>query len=219
MLVALAGGLLSFFSPCVWPLYPAYLTQVATAADGRALRGAALFSVGFTVIFVTLGASASLVGRALAAYELPLEKVGGVLILLLGLALAGVLPQAWLGTPRRPGWRPQGLGPWTALLLGMAFAFGWTPCVGPILASILVLAGDARRLGRGVGLLLAYSAGFAVPFLALALAAGRGAVLLPRLRRWLPQVQRAGGLLLAALGVLVFTGSLASIATYLYGRI
>jgi cytochrome c-type biogenesis protein len=218
-LIALAGGLLSFFSPCVWPLYPAYLAQVATAAEGSAPAGAALFSLGFTVVFVALGASASAVGHWLAAYQLPLQKVGGLLIVLLGLALAGVLPESWLGGPRAVGWRARSAGPWAPVVLGMAFAFGWTPCVGPVLASILVLAGDTRRLGAGVGLLFAYSAGFALPFLALAAVAGGGRRALPGLARWLPALHRVGGLLLAALGVLVFTGSLASIATYLYGRL
>ncbi len=218
VLIAAAGGLLSFFSPCVWPLYPAYVAQVATA-QGRAAAGAALFSLGFTIVFVALGASASGVGRWLAAFHLPLEKVGGVAIFLFGLALAGLLPETWLGNPRTTGWRPRAPGPWTAVMLGMAFALGWTPCVGPILASILVLAGDAHRVGAGVALLCAYSAGFAAPFLALAVAAGRGQRVLPALGRWLPVLQRAGGVLLAALGVLVFTGSLSAIAAYLYARI
>lgn len=217
--VAALGGLLSFFSPCVWPLYPVYVAQVATAGGRRPAAGAALFSLGFTAVFVALGATASALGRFLQAYQLPFEKVSGVLIVVLGLALAGLLPESWLGNPHPVGWRPRGGGPAAAVLLGMAFAFGWTPCVGPVLASILVLAGDARRLGPGIGLLLAYSAGFALPFLGLAAMVARGPRLLGGLGPWLPRLQRVGGVLLAGLGVLVFTGSLAEIATYLYGRI
>lgn len=219
VLVAVAGGLLSFFSPCVWPLYPVYVAQVAAADEGRAMAGSAAFTLGFTLIFVALGASASALGHWLQAYQVPLQKVSGVLIVVLGLALAGVLPERWLGGPRVVDYRPQGSGPWTALFLGMAFAFGWTPCVGPVLASILLLAGNTAHAAAGAGLLLAYSAGFAAPFLGFAALAARGRRILPGLARHLPALQRAGGLLLTALGVLVFTGTLASIATYLYGRV
>jgi cytochrome c-type biogenesis protein len=218
LLVALAGGLLSFFSPCVWPLYPAYVAQV-TAAGGRAAAGAALFSLGFSAVFVALGASASEVGQWLHAYHLPLEKVAGAVIVLFGLALAGILPESWLGQPRGLAVGPRAPGAGTALLLGMAFAFGWTPCVGPILASILALAGSGRSLGAGLALLSAYSLGFALPFLALACAASRGARLPGGVARFLPAARRAGGVLLSALGVLVFSGGLSSISSFLYARI
>jgi cytochrome c-type biogenesis protein len=220
VLVAFAAGVFSFFSPCVWPLYPAYVAQAAAAGRAGAVPASAAFAAGFTAVFVALGASASALGHWLQAYQLPLQKVSGLLIVLLGLALAGILPEHWLGTPRAlaaPGGRSGTGGPWSAALLGMAFAFGWTPCVGPVLASILLLASSTAHLLAGTGLLLAYSAGFAVPFLGLAALAARGARLLPGLGRWLPHLQRAGGLLLAVLGVLVFTGSLASLSTYLYG--
>ncbi len=219
VLVAFAGGLLSFFSPCVWPLYPAYVAQLAAAEQRRAMAGAAAFTLGFTAVFVALGLSASALGHWLAAYQVPLQKVSGVLILILGLALAGILPERWLGGPRVIDYRPRQSGPWTAIFLGMAFAFGWTPCVGPVLASILLLAGNSTHAAAGGGLLLAYSAGFAVPFLGFAAMVARGRRLLPGLGRHLQAIQRAGGVLLAALGVLVFTGTLASIATYLYGRV
>ena len=217
VLIALAGGLLSFFSPCVWPLYPVYVAQL-TAAERRAAPGAALFSLGFSAVFVALGASASAVGQWLHAYHLPLEKVAGAAIVVFGLALAGLLPESWLGQPRRASLRPTAPGPGTALLLGMAFALGRTPRVGPILASILLLAGSGRSLASGIGLLSAYSLGFALPFLALAVFASRGVRALPGLGRWLPALQRGGGVLLAALGVLVWSGALSTISTFLYDR-
>lgn len=219
VLVSFGAGLLSFFSPCVWPLYPAYVGQVAAAEEGRALRGALLFSIGFAVVFIALGASASAVGEWLAAYHLPLEKVGGVLILALGLALAGLLPERWLGNPRPLARRGQPVGPWATACLGAAFAFGWTPCVGPVLASILLLAGSAAHVLVGTALLSAYTLGFAVPFLGFAVVVSRGRRVLPGLGRALPLLRRAGGLLLAALGVLVFTGALSALSTYLYSRL
>lgn len=213
-LVAFAGGLLSFFSPCTWPLYPAYVGQVATCGRGT-LTGAALFTTGFTLVFLGLGASASAVGHWLAAYHLPLRQVGGLLIIAMGLALAGILPGRLLGQPHHLRARPAG-GAWAPLALGMAFAFGWTPCIGPVLASILLLAGRSASLVKGALLLLAYSAGFALPFLAFAALIGQGVS--PRIGRALPAVARAGGWLLAGLGVLVVSGALSTVGTYLYGR-
>jgi len=219
VLVAFGAGLLSFFSPCVWPLYPAYIGQVATADDGRALRGALMFALGFAAVFVALGASASALGRWVADYHLPLQKVSGTLIFALGLALAGLLPERLLGNPRAVGYRPQSAGPWTAAFLGAAFAFGWTPCVGPVLASILLLAGNAAHLLTGTALLFAYTLGFAVPFLGFAALVARGRRVLPGIARFLPALRRVGGALLVALGILVFTGTLSAISTYLYSRI
>lgn len=218
-LVAFGAGLLSFFSPCVWPLYPAYVGQVATADEGRALRGALFFALGFTAVFVALGASASALGQWLAAYHLPLQKVSGTLIFALGLGVAGLLPERLLGNPRAVGYRPRTAGPWAATFLGAAFAFGWTPCVGPVLASILLLAGSAEHVLTGTALLAAYTLGFAVPFLGFAALVARGRRVLPGLGRFLPLLQRIGGALLALLGVLVFTGSLAALSTYLYARL
>lgn len=214
-LAGFLGGLLSFFSPCTWPLYPAYLGQVA-AAGRRPLAGSLLFAAGFSAVFVALGASAGAVGGWLQTYRLPLRQVSGLLIVVLGLAMAGLLPVRLLGQPHRV---PAGGGatPAGAVALGAAFGFGWTPCVGPVLASILLLAGGAGGAVRGMALLGAYAAGFAAPFLAFAVLAARGRRL-PPVAGALPALQRASGVLLAALGVLVLTGALADVATYLYGR-
>ncbi len=217
--IALVGGTVSFFSPCVWPLYPAFLAQLGSAGPRRAVGGASLFTLGFTLIFMALGASASALGRWMLAYRLPLDKVGGILIFALGLGLAGVLPARLLGNPRGVDYRPQRVGPGTSVLLGAAFALGWTPCVGPVLASILLLAAGTAHLGRATLLLGLYSLGFAVPFLVLAAVAARGQRLWPGLGRYLPAVQRISGLLLSALGIMVFTGTLTMISTYLYASL
>ncbi len=214
LLIAFAGGLVSFFSPCTWPLYPAYLGQISVGGR-RPLAAAGLFATGFTAVFLGLGASATAVGHWLSAYHLPLRQVSGLLILVLGLAMAGLLPQRLLGQPRHVATHPSAR-PWGALAMGAAFGFGWTPCIGPVLASILLLAGHAASLGRGAFLLLAFAAGLAGPFLLLAALLGHG--FRPRIGAALPLVSRAGGLVLAALGVLVLTGGLSALATYLYGR-
>jgi cytochrome c-type biogenesis protein len=213
-LVAFVAGLYSFFSPCAWPLYPAFLGQVA--AGGRRLAGAALFAAGFSLVFVALGASASAAGAWLQAYRLPLRQLSGAAIVVLGLAMAGLIPGRLLGQPHRPA-LPTAGGPWAPLVLGAGFAFGWTPCVGPVLASILLLAGGTASLSRGTALLGAYALGFAAPFVGLAALAARGARL-PRVARALPAASRAGGLVLAGLGLLVLTGTLSTLATYLRGR-
>ncbi len=219
LLVAFVGGLVSFVSPCVWPLYPAYIAQVAATQRGRTLLAAALFTVGFTAVFVGFGLSASALGTWLRTYQLPLQKAGGMLILLLGLTVSGILPERLLGGPRGVNWKAPGTGPLAALAMGAAFAVGWTPCVGPVLASILVLAGTSGGTAAGAGLLLAYSAGFAAPFLLFSAVAARSPNLLPRLGPTLPWLRRISGLGLAALGVLVFTGQLQSLSTYLFNRL
>lgn len=230
LLVAFGGGLVSFVSPCMWPMYPAYLTYLAgaPAAEGgqwslpsrRLLVGRAiLFLVGFGLVFVALGITASAIGQALAGYQVALRKVSGLLIVAFGLAMAGVLPYWVLGTERRLGYapvRPSGIG---AMALGAAFAFGWTPCVGPVLASILLLTSLSASVPKGVGLLLVYTAGFAVPFLLVAAFLGRAKGLLRRLAPAVPWIARGSGLLMAGLGVLVYTNYLSVISWALYARL
>lgn len=229
--IAFAGGVISFVSPCMWPMYPAYLSYLAAggqsdARDGwvppdrRLLLGrAGLFLIGFGLVFVALGATASAVGQALAAYQVALRKVSGLLIIAFGLAMAGVLPYWVLGSDRRLGYhplRPTKLG---TIALGAAFAFGWTPCVGPVLASILLLTSVAANLSVGVTLLLAYTAGFAVPFLLVAVFVGKAEGMLRRLGPAVPWIARASGVLLAGLGVLVYTNYMSVISWALYSRL
>lgn len=208
--LALAAGILSCTSPCTLPLIPGYLGYMSgvSSARGRAVGAALLFVLGFSLVFTALGAAASGLGGLLLDHRDIIEKVAGAAIVLLGLFVLGLVRPALLLREERPLLRMVRPGPGGALLLGMAFAFGWTPCIGPVLAAILLLAGDQGTLASGAGLLLVYSVGMGIPFVLAAL-------LLDRFRgvtRWLREhgaaLNAVGGVLLIGMGALVFVGRL-----------
>ncbi|HET7488376.1 MAG TPA: cytochrome c biogenesis protein CcdA [Acidimicrobiales bacterium] len=224
--VAFAAGVVSFLSPCVLPLVPGYLSlmsgvgtaelAVATRADTRRLlRSTLLFVAGFTVVFVCLGATASAIGRALSDHQLGLDRIAGVVVIVMGLAMAGVMAPRLFAQERRFDVRPSRLGGWAAPVMGMAFAFGWTPCIGPVLASVLAFASKDATLGRGVSLLLAYSIGLGVPFVAAGVAFGRLAGALGWVRRRAHAINVASGLLLAAFGVLLLTNRVTRMSNFM----
>jgi cytochrome c-type biogenesis protein len=215
--VAFSAGLFSFLSPCVLPLFPSYLSfitgmsvadlsaELSPAVRRRVLVHALVFVLGFSLVFVGLGASFSAVGQFLLDYRDWIRLVGGALIVIFGLYIAGVFRLGIFG--RTAQWqiseKPAGyLG---TLLVGVTFAIGWTPCVGPILGAILSLAGTAETVSRGVGLLVAYSAGLGLPFLLSAIALGSFLKFFKRYRPFIPTVERAAGVLLVVVGVLVIT--------------
>ena len=221
--LAFAAGLLSFLSPCVLPLLPAYLsfmTGLTTAELSDSDRSTAsvmvpalLFVVGFSIIFVGLGASASLLGQLLVQYRGIIEKVAGLLVIAFGVLMLGVIKVPWLyGEMRADMGRSRSFGRGAALVMGMAFAAGWTPCVGPILGSILALAGSSGSAAKGALLLLAYSAGLGVPFLLVALLFGRVKPILAWLNRNSLVINRVAGVILIAVGVLIFSGRLGLLA-------
>jgi len=222
--VAFGAGVISFLSPCVLPLVPSYLsmmTGVSTAelasagrlGQKRLLGSTLLFVAGFTVVFATLEATASGIGQSLQSHQRGLDQVAGGLIVVAGLVFAGVLKPSWLMRERRFEVSPARLGPWAAPVMGMAFAFGWTPCIGPVLAAVLSLAADGQTLGRGEAMLVAYSLGLGVPFVGLGLAFGRLTTVLRVLRRHLRLINLVSGLLLSALGVLLLTDDLHVLST------
>jgi cytochrome c-type biogenesis protein len=225
LLAAFGGGLLSFASPCVLPLVPSYLSLMSgvnlgvdgapVATTARVLRSTLLFVAGFTIVFVLLGLAATGIGRTLQAHQRALEDVSGVLILVLGLFLAGVWTPAALQRERRVQVLPSRLGPFAAPVMGMAFAFGWTPCIGPILGGVLTIAGDQARAGRGAVLLFAYSLGLGVPFVASALATERLATAFGAIRRHLHAVNVVAGLVLAAFGLLLLMHRVGWLSTQL----
>jgi cytochrome c-type biogenesis protein len=222
LFVAFAAGLLSFLSPCVLPLVPSYigfLTGMSLPEVGGrrrvAVGHALLFVLGFSLVFVLLGASASALGRALNYYQLWLQRVGGVLISGFGLVCLGVIKVGFLSQERRVQVERKPVGYLGSALVGMAFGAGWTPCIGPVLGAILGLAATTQDLGRGILLLAAYSAGLAVPFLIAAVALDSFLEWFQRFRRYLPWVMRVTGVLLIFVGGLMVTGEFTRLAGWL----
>ncbi len=223
-LVAFAAGVLSFLSPCVLPLVPSYLGFITGMTleemGGRrrlAMTHALLFVFGFGLIFVILGASATALGSALKYYQVWLQRVGGVLIILFGLYALGVFKFAFLQQEQRVHLDRKPLGYLGSVLVGMAFAAGWTPCIGPILGGILGMAATQGDVGRGMALLGTYSAGLAVPFLVAAWAMESFLDWFQRFRKYLPWVMRASGVLLIFVGLLMVTGEFTRLAGWLQG--
>ena len=224
VLVAFTAGLLSFLSPCVLPLVPSYigfLTGLSldemSARRRVALLHASLFIICFTIIFMLFGASATALGRVLKFHEIWLQRIGGILIIVFGLVCLGVLRVSFLQQEKRLHLQDKPLGYLGSVFVGMAFAAGWTPCIGPILGGIYALAAASDSLGRGVLLLAAYSAGLAVPFLIAAFAVNAFLDWFQRFRRFLPWVMKVSGALLVIVGVMLLTGQFTRIATWLQG--
>jgi cytochrome c-type biogenesis protein len=224
VVVAFAAGLLSFLSPCVLPLVPSYigfltgitLPQVETRRR-VALLHALLFVSGFSLIFVLLGASATALGRTLNYYQIWVQRAGGVLIILFGLICLGVVQSRLLTPERRFQLEHKTVGYVGSLLVGMAFAAGWTPCIGPVLGGILSLAATTADVQRGMLLLAVYSAGLALPFLIAALAVESFLAWFQRFRRFLPWVMRISGGMLVLVGLLLVTGEFTRLAGWLQG--
>lgn len=239
MSLAAVAGAVSFSSPCVLPLLPGYVSYVSglrgdalpvlrggegggLAARRRVALGSGLFVAGFAVVFIALGATASAVGLVLRQHVDVLNVVGGAVVVLLGLAMAGLLRIPVLQRQARLDLSRIGTGPGSAFPLGAAFAFGWTPCVGPVLASILTTAASSANVGRGALLLSAYALGLGAPFLVLARGVARGRDRFDWLRRNARRVEMAGGAALVLTGMLLMTGGwtvLMSRVLALYARL
>lgn len=221
-LVAFGAGLLSFLSPCVLPLVPSYIgfltglsLEEMSTRRRVAFTHALVFVAGFTLVFLLLGASATALGRTLKYHEVWLQRAGGILIIFFGLICLGAFKVGALQADRRVHLRDKPLGYLGSLLVGMAFAAGWTPCIGPILGGILGLASASDTVGRGVALLAAYSAGLAVPFLIAAWAVDGFLVWFQKFRKYLPWVMKASGALLVVVGLLLLTGQFTRLAGWL----
>lgn len=221
--LAFVAGLLSFASTCVLPLVPAYVAYMGgqVAADsprpglrqqGRALGTALLFVLGFSSAFVALGASAGLIGADLKAYRPLLLEIAGLALIILGIALLGVWRIPWLMQERRLDIAHRlPRAPWAAYMVGLAFAIGWTPCVGPILAAILIRAGASDTAGQGAILLAAYSAGLGIPFLVAAGLSGLIMQALARVRGAYSAINVVAAVFLIGMGVLIFTNRLTAL--------
>jgi cytochrome c-type biogenesis protein len=222
LLVAFSAGVLSFLSPCVLPLVPSYIGfltgMTADEVSGRrhlAVIHALLFVAGFSLIFILLGASATALGKALNYYKDWIQRIGGVLIILFGLVCLDVIKLGFLKQEKRFQLKDKPVGFLGSVLVGVAFGAGWTPCIGPILGSVLGLAATEADLSKGVLLLAMYSAGLALPFILAALALDRFFNWFQRFRRYLPWVLRVSGILLILVGLLMVTGSFTRLAGWL----
>ncbi|HEX6053772.1 MAG TPA: cytochrome c biogenesis protein CcdA [Gemmatimonadaceae bacterium] len=220
--IAFTAGLLSFLSPCVLPLIPSYVTFITglsledvTRARRAALVHSLLFILGFTIIFVALGATATALGQLLGYQRAWISRIGGILIIVFGLYMLGVFNVSLFSRERRVHIADKPVGYLGTLLVGIAFGAGWTPCIGPILGSILTYAASAADLSRGLWLLLAYSLGLAVPFLVSAVAVERFLDFFTRMKRQMVWITRVSGVLMIAVGVLMVTNYFTILATYL----
>ncbi|HEU4563010.1 MAG TPA: cytochrome c biogenesis protein CcdA [Gemmatimonadaceae bacterium] len=222
LLISFTAGLLSFLSPCVLPLIPSYVTFITGMsveevqhARRNALVHSLLFIAGFTLIFLLLGATATVMGRALLAYRDWISRIGGALIIIFGLYLLGVFNIGAFARERRWHIADKPVGYLGTVLVGIAFGAGWTPCIGPILGSILIYTSSQADLARGLLLLFAYSLGLAIPFLVASLAINHFLTAFARLRRHMMWISRVGGLLLIGIGVLLVTNYFTILASYL----
>lgn len=229
LIAAFAAGLISFLSPCVLPLVPPYLCYLAgasledlsgnTRASGevarRAILAAFLFVLGFATVFVALGATASSIGQLLRQHLDWLAIIAGVLVAVMGLHFLGLFRIALLYREARLEGPRHAVGFTGAYLMGLAFGFAWTPCIGPVLAAILAVAASSARVGQGALLLAVYSAGIGVPFIAAAMFVRPFLRFLSRFRKRLGMVEKAMGGLLVAAGVLMLTGGLQSMSYWL----
>ncbi len=226
---ALGAGILSFLSPCVLPLVPPYLcflggvTLDQVAGDGepdpqlmrRVFIAAIAFVLGFSTVFVALGATASAIGQVVADYMDILSKVAGAVIIVMGLHFMGIFKISMLYREARFHAESKPAGVIGAYIIGLAFAFGWTPCVGPVLAAILFVAGSEDSVTRGASLLAVYSAGLGIPFLAAALLVKPFMAFMGRARRHMQTVERVMGALLVITGIMFLTGTVADVAFWL----
>jgi len=224
---ALIAGLVSFLSPCVLPLVPPYLVYLTGAtiehvaseeperASKRAvMTSALLFVLGFSTVFVMLGASASLIGGLIRAWSAELSIIAGLVIIVMGLHFLGLTRIGFLMREGRLP-IPKPIGLWGAYVMGLAFAFGWTPCIGPILAAILSIAAAEATVAKGAGLLAVYSAGLGIPFLIAAFMVEQFSSLFARMKRHLVNVERAMGILMIITGIGFLTGAISGVSIWL----
>jgi len=239
LLAAFGAGLLSFISPCVLPLIPGYLSYISglsldemrgtpavaggsavavaptVAARRQVVLSSIAFILGFSLVFVSLGAAASAIGQFLAQQQALFNRIAGAVIIVFGLHTMGVLRIEWLYQEKRVHTSRKPAGLLGAGLVGIAFAFGWTPCIGPILAGILALASSQDTVGKGVQMLAVYSLGLGVPFLATALMIERFFGAMGRIRRYYHTIELVSGALLVVIGLLIFTNRFTVIAKWL----
>jgi len=226
LLAAFVGGILSFLSPCVFPLVPGYLSYLAGTSlevaqsqpttRWRVSQHALWFVLGFALLFTLLGAAAALLGSALHPYQQALARIAGLLLVLFGITLTGLVPIPWVSRDHRVQVQPGRSARWRSVLIGMAFGAGWSACTGPILGSILVLTAVRSTLLQGVIFLLAYALGLGLPFLLVGILVDRAGTFMRRIRRYTGPLSFIGGVILILMGMLLLTGRLDQLANLLF---
>ncbi len=227
LLTAFLAGLISFISPCVLPLVPGYVSFIA----GRSLdeldapshftrltlfTQSTSFVLGFSTVFITLGASATALGRLLLAYKQEANLIGGIIVVVFGLFMTGLINPRWLHLDLRFVHRIERRGGLVApYVLGLAFAFGWTPCIGPILGAILTVSASTASIQGGIALLAVYSLGLGIPFLLTAVFLERFLAHQPRLRRWSRPLHLIAGVALILVGITIATGQITKVSYWL----
>ncbi|WP_026583180.1 cytochrome c biogenesis CcdA family protein [Bacillus sp. J33] len=221
---ALVGGVLSFFSPCVFPLLPAYITHLTggkiedskVQVNQKKLYFRSIgFIIGFSIIFIALGASASFIGKILMNYRMIIMQIAGLLIIIFGLQMAGLLKFKFLMKEKRIQQESQSKSIFSSVLLGMAFASGWSPCVGLALSSILLLASSSDTLSQGVILLGAFSLGMAIPFFIISIVISYSLQTMKKINKYLSKLAFANGMIMVMLGFLVLSGQMQKISAWL----
>ncbi|WP_196593501.1 cytochrome c biogenesis CcdA family protein [Pectinatus sottacetonis] len=207
---ALFAGLLSFVSPCVLPMLPTFSLILAQSIDGQEERkwniyiNSICFLSGFTLVFIIMGATASLMGQWFFNYQEEIKKAGAIIIIIMGIILTGHFQTTFLGRDYRPFLKKTFKGPVGAFLLGTAFTAGWTPCTGPILAAILIYAGQTGTVKTGIFLLFVYSMGFSIPFFLFVAVLKKYLIHMRKFYGWLPIIQKVAGYMMIILGAFIW---------------
>lgn len=221
--LAFSAGLLSFLSPCVLPLIPAYVSYLTGSSiedlnNGRAklitLYKSFGFVLGFSIIFIFMGASITSLGKLLTTHQMIFRKIGGALIIIFGLHTTGIFKINLFYHEKRFLSFDKIQGRFSPVIMGMAFAAGWTPCIGPILSSILIYASSMETINKGILLLIMYSLGLAVPFILTALAIGNFSRQFKKFSKYLPLVSILSGILMIIMGIIVFTNKMSALSRY-----
>ena len=228
LFMAFGGGLLSFFSPCVLPVIPSYVSYITgisfedlTGEQDRGrirkttLKNSIFFIAGFSLIFILLGASSSFLGAMLSEYQGIIRKAGGAMIVVMGLYIAGILKIGFLSREKRLHLQNKPAGLLGSFLVGTAFAAGWTPCIGPVLGSILLYASTAGSVASGIELLTAYALGLGIPFLFTSLAINTALSYFRKINRSMRVISAVSGLFLVVVGIMLFTGTFSVLSRYM----
>ncbi len=231
---AFGAGIFSFISPCILPIIPSYMFFIGGTSAGalktdeveekkktqrQILFSALFFILGFSLVFIALGATATTLGQFLKSYQDLLRKIGGLVIIVLGLHMMGVIEIKALLYEKRMHFKARPPGYLGALLIGISFALGWTPCIGPILGTILAVASTKTNISEGVGLLSMYSLGLAIPFFITALLMDKIFIHFRKLQKHMQKISIVSGVFLILVGIMVFTNMLQVLSNYLFGAL